>query len=1278
MDRSDINYLKTQYWLKIHQKNAIEFQSFFEDIMDKAFTDFQKIRPYGNQGDGGNDGYRPDAGIYYQIYAPKNPQEKEAAAAKKLKEDFEKLKKNWDKISKVKEFYFVFNDKGAGTSIAIEGALAELSTTNQGIKFKIFTPKDLEDIFFSLTTDQILSLGFDVDSTKALEFAYGTLSSIEVDLDRGNCKFLSRDLERLKDTTSDLNDENLLLEYEIMECRILRALEKTKEARQKYENICLRYPNNPRPFLYLAEIHLNDENFEKNEELLKKAEGIESTHWLLRLERLIRRYQIETQIDVAFINEKEFPPEPKIKSKFYQVCALILEKAGDQERANSFILRALSLNPDNINNHYVKLVLLNNKIFRFFPSDAEEKKLKENLSGLLVGIDVVQKQINDWGAVSFRNQVRLDFLRLNVFIAQNNAYEIENLSKQYFEQLMQCYFDHQIDNLLVSFLTHIAMPPKDFVRLLQYLKEAEKAISDDLAKRIFIQFNFEETLFTEGKKFFGDINKESILNFIRSLENKQYDEAWIFLKEDPQFAVAIANTAKQFPELRRKIIENLPNDGNIQKEKLLILLNYDENNIDEAHELLKGLDLSKLSYSECRMFLSIAEKKKAWDFVIQIVEKLLLFELDKQIILRLKQLLFIANLNLGKFSEACISGEGLLSNPAEVLLSVNISREILLGNTIYAKLRRGELAAAKAILEKYLNFPVSFNFKVEIEAEVYLRNNDAHKALSTIVEGIKLLKTPTQEQYGRLFLIFGEIGNMINLPLTSEESIEADCFVKFEGQERWFFVGDTNELDATKIPLNDLRALKFLERKIGEKVVFENKYGSNNVEFIVEHILTIEKYIAWQSSHHAQQLTHERRWDRMELIEVPQVGDTIDTKYIIARMEEDRKKRGEFFELYCSGGIPLAFLAVNQGGLTHAIAFIQNENKGFVKFSTGELAEINQQKEIAKKIIAGEPFYIDGTSALVLSETGLLIEFYNYLPNLRVPQSVITFLLNLKEKFSCRPGQAGWMGYAQGKLTFSRIDKNVITTIQKNIDNCVRILESKPKNISVISIANKADCEKEIPAELCDACILAQKSSIPVLTEDFLYLKANEMETTKKAPEYCSAFALARVLYEQKKISFEQYLNFFTYLSSYRFRFLTLNTEDIEKAVFGDGVISAVQPEKIRQFNFPLTLSKEYGVPFDCAFVVVGGFLIKVIIDNSIMPEMAERIFVEILFAFPTDMDKRVLGKMFIRACVQIINRIYQKITIVGRVQEKIDLLSKLAEIYNTGNIWKPQVTILS
>ena len=175
----------------------------------------------------------------------------------------------------------------------------------------------------------------------------------------------------------------------------------------------------------------------------------------------------------------------------------------------------------------------------------------------------------------------------------------------------------------------------------------------------------------------------------------------------------------------------------------------------------------------------------------------------------------------------------------------------------------------------------------------------------------------------------------------------------------------------------------------------------------MESILPIDKYIFSQSVRYFNQSIAEGNLKAVERIAVPIIGDTIDTKNIIARLEDERKGgREEFFDLYCKENVPLAFLAISEGSLTGAIAIIQNENRGFIRFS-GDSAEMDQQKEVAKGIIGGNAFYLDGTSALILSETGLLEEIYPHLPNIKVPQSVIAMLFKCKEKFRYVPGQAG-------------------------------------------------------------------------------------------------------------------------------------------------------------------------------------------------------------------------------------------------------------------------------
>jgi len=303
-----------------------------------------------------------------------------------------------------------------------------------------------------------------------------------------------------------------------------------------------------------------------------------------------------------------------------------------------------------------------------------------------------------------------------------------------------------------------------------------------------------------------------------------------------------------------------------------------------------------------------------------------------------------------------------------------------------------------------------------------------------------------------------------------------------------------------------------------------------------------------------------------------------------------------------------------------------------------------------------------------------LADIYQHLSGLTVPQSVITLLLEINDKFRVVPGQAGNMAYSQGRLVFSSVDPEKRRKIRSNFLEAIKLLESKPENVEAISKANKTGefSERGIEPALSDACILAQRDQFLVLTEDFTYLKVNELETKKTAPVYCSAFSLVRVLYEMGEIGFDKYLAFFSYLASYRFRFLPITVEDIEKSVFGDGDIKAFAPENIRLLNFPLTLSEDYGVPFDRAFPVVGRFLVKILMDDALVPEMVDKIFVEILETFPTK-NKKELGQMFLTVSVRVINNIQKRMVVSTKVQEKVDSLTRLIEIYDGEGIIIPQ-----
>lgn len=137
-----------------------------------------------------------------------------------------------------------------------------------------------------------------------------------------------------------------------------------------------------------------------------------------------------------------------------------------------------------------------------------------------------------------------------------------------------------------------------------------------------------------------------------------------------------------------------------------------------------------------------------------------------------------------------------------------------------------------------------------------------------------------------------------------------------------------------------------------------------------------------------------------------------------------------------------------------------------------------------------------------------------------------------------------------------------------------------------------------------------------------------------------------------------------------------LNTDDIEKAVFGDEEIKIVKPENIGKFNFALTLSEEYGVKFQTAFSVLWRFLFRVLMDNSVTVDIAEKIFIEIIENFPTQMNKNDLGQMFLRTCLRSIEDNKSKFILFPNDQllrEKIDKFQQANEIFSESKIWLPK-----
>lgn len=1261
MNSLDKNYLWLQFWHKILTKDGTEFQSFFEDIMQVAFPEFQKIWPYGNEGDGGNDGYIKRLGTYYQVYAPRVPKMKEAEAAKKLATDFEKLKNNWNKISEVKKFYFVYNEKNSGSIKKLEAAITQLEKNNPAIEFEIFTTKKLERVFLGLDESEILNLGFNIDSRQAISNAYEYLEQIELALDRENAIHAFTIHAQVENIIHSLQDEPLECEYGLLKGRCLQKRERIKEAKKCFEDLSKRFLDDPRPKLYLAELFLFDKDYEKNKLLLEQSNN---SHWLSRLEELVRKSNLNEEIDFSLIDEKSFPEGMRIKSSFYRLYAGFYNKAGDIVKADSFIEKALHLNPDRLINYEVRLSFIAERIFK--DVDGNEN-YKSDINNILEEIELINNKFSELGGIRSRLKASLLIMELNAYRILEERIKVEQIVKKIFELVFDCYFDQHTERILISVLWGVYLPKEEFERLLHYLNQSTTQISDELSQSLIIQFNFHNKLFEEGKKFFIDRKNFKYISFIENIESKENEKIISFLKDYTLFAVGFSNSHSSDPKLRQLIIENLPEDDKQTKDRLLCLLYSDVEDYDNAFRILKKIDLSRLKYFEYRQLLQIVQKKNAWDVEIFLIDKLLQYETDPKIILNLKLQLFKAHASLNDDLGSIKIGVKLLEEQADQDLMVPKNKEALLAHTIQAFLRRGDDDGALEILNRYQFLSISAEFNVSIATEVFLKKNLAEDAFNSLVCAIKIRKRLSPEEYASLFFLLIQIENQTKFDLDSLRKVESNCFVKLKNQDRWYYIGEQEELNATHIGTQHNNYQLFIEKNIGDKIDFSNRYNSKRALETIELIYTIEKYIIWQIRYNFEKLSKEERWDGARMIEVPPKDDSIDTKYLEAFLQDEQEKRNPLFNLYCETNVPLALLAVNEGSLMHAVGRIVQEGKGFIKCSTGAIDEMEKQKTTVRGIIKNNlPFYLDGTSALFLSEFGFLEKIHHFLPNINTPQSVIKFLFDIADRFRTIQGVGGSLGYARGQIIVSsmNIEKNKL--IHSNLINSIKILESKSANLIAVSAANKQDClsENKVFPELSDACILAQEKSIPVLTEDYLYLQMNAVETKKKVPEYFSSITLFRVLYELGKISYDVYLNYFGYLSSYRFRFLSLNSDDIKKAIFGEDKIITVSPSNIKNFNFPLTLSEEYGVSYNSSFNVIMTFLFDIIIDDSIPVDVVEKIYAEILHQLPAEKNKRQFGGMLLNVCNKKINDQF-KLILSKTIQEKINQLKTLTNVFS-------------
>lgn len=97
-------WYETKFSLEFRSLTGTEFQSLFTAVMQRRYPgDFQKVKPWGRQGDKKCDGYQPSLDRVFQVYAPE--QMVSTTAVSKINEDLRGAIVEW----KMAEWVFVHN-----------------------------------------------------------------------------------------------------------------------------------------------------------------------------------------------------------------------------------------------------------------------------------------------------------------------------------------------------------------------------------------------------------------------------------------------------------------------------------------------------------------------------------------------------------------------------------------------------------------------------------------------------------------------------------------------------------------------------------------------------------------------------------------------------------------------------------------------------------------------------------------------------------------------------------------------------------------------------------------------------------------------------------------------------------------------------------------------------------------------------------------------------------------------------------------------------------------
>ena len=165
MDELSRIWFRTECRDRLRSAQGTAFQDLFADLMELAFPgDFQRVRPYGNQGDQKCDGYLSSSKTVFQVYAPRTM--KQAKLIEKAREDFAGAVVHWQ--GRMAVWAFVHNDREGLPPDAFK-LIQDLAAEQLDLSTEVWGPSEIETTALNLSGDALTRVFGPAPTNRSLE-----------------------------------------------------------------------------------------------------------------------------------------------------------------------------------------------------------------------------------------------------------------------------------------------------------------------------------------------------------------------------------------------------------------------------------------------------------------------------------------------------------------------------------------------------------------------------------------------------------------------------------------------------------------------------------------------------------------------------------------------------------------------------------------------------------------------------------------------------------------------------------------------------------------------------------------------------------------------------------------------------------------------------------------------------------------------------------------------------------------------------------------------------